>query len=260
VTRKKPSVALLLDMLCRTTVEKLASRVAFDPQSPLLKFRLLQIIDTSPDGPTPLPQRFLKLDDRIVCFLLNARQVDARLIGATRLLLPTSAEQPATVGEDLLGTVLRFVCSHQNSMRPAALKLDSPKSDGTAPDAQGQVLYFCGPYGAGKLAMAEAVCRELGAPLLVGDVEKLLNSPLPFEEVVWLLVREAALQGAALCLENFDLLTADEEKNQSLIKALLQAARTFSLLTFLLGAQPWRPRRAAGEQVFVELSLPIPDE
>lgn len=260
VTRKKPSVALLLDLLCRTTAEKLASRAAFDPQSPLVKFRLLQITDTLADGPAPLTQRFLKLDDRIVNFLLDARHMDARLIGVSRMQLPTSARRPALVPKDMLGRVVSILRSHPNSTGPCALMPYVMKQDLPAQDGPGHIFYFYGPYGVGKLALAEAVCCELGLPLLVCDVEKLVNSPLPFEEVVWLLVREAALQQAALCLENFDSLTAEEEKNQSQIKTLFQAAQTFSHLTFLLGAQSWMPRRAMSERVFIELSLPIPDE
>src|SRR5262249_51519737 len=84
--------------------------------------------------------------------------------------------------------------------------------------------------------------------------------PLPFEEATWLLVREAGLQGAALCLETFDCLTADEEKNQTHIKTLLQAAQTFSSPTFILGAQRWMPRHTMSEQAFVELAMPVHDE
>jgi SpoVK/Ycf46/Vps4 family AAA+-type ATPase len=271
VTRKKPCVALLLDLLCRTTAEKLAARASFDPQSPLLKFKLLLITDSSADGPAPLTQRFLKLDDRIVNFLLDSSQTDARLNGVARLHRPAlaalaaSAGLPAIVPKDLLGRVLRCVRSHPDSTASRAPESDAMQQDSSIQVGAGQVgagpiFYFCGPYGVGKLALAEAVCGELGLPLLVCDVERLVNSPLPFEEAAWLLVREAALQGSALCLETFDCLTADEEKNQTQIKTLLQAAQIFSSLTFILGAQRWMPRHAVSEQAFVELAMPVPDE
>ena len=85
VTRKKPSVDLVLNLLCETMPEKLAARLAFDPRSPLLKYRLLQMTDASPDGSSPLISRFLKLDDRIVNFLLGFQQIDARLEPFARL-------------------------------------------------------------------------------------------------------------------------------------------------------------------------------
>ena len=79
VTRKKPSVDLVLKLLCQTMPEKLAARLAFDPSSPLIRYRLLQMTDVSPDGPSPLISRFLKLDDRIANFLIGFEQIDARL-------------------------------------------------------------------------------------------------------------------------------------------------------------------------------------
>jgi hypothetical protein len=79
VTRKKPSADLVLKLLCQTMSERLAARVMFDPRSPLLKYRLVQMTDSSPDSPLPLLQRVLKLDDGIVSFLLGFRQMDARL-------------------------------------------------------------------------------------------------------------------------------------------------------------------------------------
>jgi SpoVK/Ycf46/Vps4 family AAA+-type ATPase len=173
---------------------------------------------------------------------------------------------PAIVPNDMLGRVLRRVRSHRDSTADSTGS--RAKSDAMLQDSSmwvgrvgaGPIFYFCGPYGVGKLAMAEAVCDELGLPLLVCDVEKLVNSSLPFEEAAWLLVREAALQGAALCLEKFDCLTADDEKNQTQIKTLLQGAHSLSFLTFILGAQRWMPRQAVSEQAFVELAMPVPDE
>lgn len=243
VTRKKPSVALLLELLCRTAADKLAARISFDVQSPLLRFKLLIVSDTSPDGPAPLTQRFLKLDDRIVNFLLDGRQVDARLIDVARLQLPTSTGRPTLVPQDPLASILRFFRSQRDSTQPS-----------------GQIFYFWGPYGVGKLELAEAACSESGVPLLICDVEKLAHSTVPFDEVARLLARETALQGAALCLEKFDSLIADDEKNETQIMALLQAVQALSLPTFILGTQRWSLNRGMRGRSFVELQLPVPDE
>jgi len=249
VTRRKPSVALTLDLLCRALPEKIAARAVFDGQSPLLKYRLVQITDGAPDGPTPLLGRFLKLDDRIVDFLLrpqeSTRFLDARLASCARLVFPETEWEQALVAENVRLRTQQFVRSHFNQ---------------TESDAREMVFYFYGPYGAGKHALAEAVCHDLGVPLLIGNVEKMLNSGGSFEEAAWLLGREAALQGAALCLENFDCLLAEEEKNQEQIRALTQAAQTFSPLTILLGRKAWKPRGAMDGQMFIDLALPIPDE
>jgi winged helix domain-containing protein len=86
VTRKKPSVDLLLSLLCRTKTEKLVARWAFEPRSPLLRYRLLQMTDNGPEGPAPLLSRQLKLDDRIVNYLLEIAGIDKRLEPFARMI------------------------------------------------------------------------------------------------------------------------------------------------------------------------------
>jgi hypothetical protein len=54
--------------------------------------------------------------------------MDARLIGVSRLRLPTSAGRPAVVPKDMLGRVLRILRSHPNSTEPRALKPDVSQS------------------------------------------------------------------------------------------------------------------------------------
>lgn len=88
VTRKKPSVDLLLSLLCETMEEKLEARSAFEPHSRLMKYRLVQVIDESPDHSSPLISRSLKLDDRVVGYLLGSGQIDVRLHSSTHLSSP----------------------------------------------------------------------------------------------------------------------------------------------------------------------------
>jgi SpoVK/Ycf46/Vps4 family AAA+-type ATPase len=245
VTRKKPTVALILDLLRCSPQEKIDARAVFDSQGPLLKYRLLQISDAAPDGPAPLLGRSLKLDDRIVGLLLGHRVLDARIASCARLTFPDTEWEQASVDEVTRRRTRRFARSHFDRTDSGSLEL---------------LFHFHGPYGAGKHALAEAVCHEFGIPMLVCDLEKTLNLAAPFEEAVWLLGREAALHQAAICLENFDCLAADEEKNRDRIGALTHAIRTFSTLTFLLDRCSWKPHGDVSGQTFISLALPIPDE
>jgi len=245
VTRKKPSIVLVLNLVCHTMQEKLAARVAFHPQAPLLKYRLLQMTDSSSDGPGPLLSRFLKLDERIVNFLLGFGQMDARLESIARLVSPQAEFEQVMVAEEVQSRMRSFIRSHFSETRAVR---------------QNVVFYFYGPYGSGKQSLAEAVCHDLGFPLVIGDVGKMLGGQLPFEEIVWLLGREAVLQPAALCLENFDSLLVDDDKYQSQLKSLLEASRTFSRLTFLLGSRTWKPQGLLSEDLFIDLEFTIPDD
>ena len=240
VTRKKPSVDLTLDLLCRTAGERLAARAAFDPRATLLECRLLQASDGSPE-PAPLLQRSLKLDDRVVNFLLGFGQMDARLDPVARLVSQRAEINSALINDGLRVRVNDFLQSH----------FGEPKRAG-----QNLIFYLHGPYGSGRRALAESVSHDLGLPLIIGDVEKMLGGALPFEETVRLLGREAVMQPAALCLENMDCLIAEPDKHRAELLSLFEAIRDFSRLTFLLGAQAWWPPGRLCEEPFIELELP----
>ncbi len=244
VTRKKPSVDLLFSLLCPTMKDKLAARLAFDPQAPLLKYRLLQMTDGLPDQQAPLLSRALKLDDRVVSFLMDLGQMDARLEHVARLASTEAGLELTAVHDGMRSRIGQLARSHFSETKPGSESL---------------VFYFCGRYGSGKRSVTSAICRDLGLALVLGDVSKMLTAQSPFEEMIRLLGREAVLQSAALCLENFDCLLADGDKNRSLLKSLIEAASTFSRITVLLGSEPWKPQGLFKEGVFISLDFPIPD-
>jgi hypothetical protein len=244
VTCKKPSVDLVLNLLCQTMPERLAVRSIFDPRAPLLKYRLVQMTDTAPDGPAPLLQRCLKLDDRIVNFLLGLRQMDARLERMAHVLTPQPEGHLATVSGDLCQQMRSFLQTH----------FSTPQS--LAPNV---IFYLHGPYGSGQRALAESVSHDLGLSLLVGDVEQMLSGPLGFEEAIWLLCREAVLQRAVLCLEHVDGLLAEPDKHRAQMQVLVEAIRTFARVAFLLDSQVWQPQGVLCEEAFIALEMPHTD-
>ncbi len=247
VTRKKPSVDLVLNLLCHTMQEKLKARLAFDLQSPMLKYRLLQITDSLPDGPVPLLSRFLKLDDRIANFLLGFAQIDARIESLVEVVYPQREWDQVMVPEEIKNRVQRFTHTYF--------------ADNKQLIRQNVVFYFYGPYGSGKRSLAEAVCYDLGLPLIIGDVEKMFAGQLSFKEVTELICREVILQKAILCLENFDCLLTDDEKHRFFIKSFLKEVKKYAgLMIFLLGSRHWKPQGLLNECIFLDLEFPIPDD
>jgi len=244
ITQKTPTVDLLASLLCETTKEKVEARSAFDSQAPLLKYRLLRLIDGSPDHGSPLISRSLKLDDRVVGFLLGSREIDVRLQGAARLISPLSEIEPGMVTDEARARLVDF----------------STAELGAARQRQSVIFSFSGPYGGGKRSMARAVCGDLSLPLIAADVSKMLSAEIPFGEMIWLLGREAVLLGAALCLENFDSLLSDDNKLVQELKSLVEMMRAFRPLTFLIGRRPWQPREFFNDADLVQIDFPIPDD
>ena len=244
VTRKKPSVDLILKLLCQTLPEKLAARVAFDPSSPLVKYRLLQMTDASPDGPSPLISRFLKLDDRIVNFLLGFEQLDSRLEPFVRLVSGQAKLDEVPVGEQIQRRMRSFTGWHSRHRESRREPI---------------VFHFSGPYGSGKRLLAEAICHELRLPLLLAEADKMTSGQMSSEETLWLMGREAVLQSAGLCIQDFDSLLADE-KQTILLKSLLEVTKIFSITLFLLGRRTWKPLGLLDDVAFVDCEIPIPDD
>lgn len=165
-TRKKPGVDLLLNLLCKTLPQRLAARAALDPSAPLFKFKLLQLTDNSAEGQPPLRARTLKLDDRIVNFLLGHRQLDARLERFARIVVPQADAANTMVAQEFYQRADRFLHAYFKEQQSAGRNV---------------LLYLQGPVNSDQRSAVEAICRSYDLPLLVADVEAIKASPLPFD-------------------------------------------------------------------------------
>ena len=243
-TQQKPCVGLAQLLLCASQAERLAARAAFDPSASLFKFMLLQMTDAGSDGRTPLLSRSLKLDDRIVNFLLGHTQIDARLERFARIVSP---------GQNPVGMFAAHEVYHRAKNFVEAYFAE-PQSIG-----RNVILYLHGPANTDRRLVVEAVCDDFDLALLVADVEAMKAGQLPFEQAAWLLAREAALQSAVLCLENADCLVAEPEKHSVELNSLIESAKTFSRLTFVLASRHWQPQRLTPESLFLSIAVSRPD-
>lgn len=244
VTRKKPSVDLVMNLLLNTMYEKLHARVAFEPVGPLLKFRLLHLFDDS-SGPTPLISRFLKLDDRVADFLLGSDRIDARLGAIARIPQQERGVDSSRVRGESQERIRTFVRAYFGDPGPGKENL---------------IFYFYGPYGSGKLALGELIAGDLGLPLLVGDLARMSDGPHPFEEATWLLGREALLQPAILCLDNFDHLLAGDNNSNAHLEVVLEMVRSCSPFAIFFGDRPWSPHGLLKDSRFLDVRFKIPDD
>jgi DNA polymerase III delta prime subunit len=241
VTRKKPTVGLMLDLLCDTPEDAIAARPFFTQRAALLKYHCCRA--SEPATEASFLSRSLKMDERITEYLLGRRQLDPALDSSASLVFPASEPGPVVVDEDLLDRVF--------TVAEACCSVDS--------DRRGIVLHLVGARGAGKRALAEAVCGRAGFPLVVADLEKIASGSLPFDEAVTRLCRETLLLPAALCVEGIDVLAKDAEKNRHQLETFFDAIRAFSRLTFLLGCEPLTPKAFEKGPGFVAVKVPPPD-
>ncbi len=237
VTKKRPSVDLVLNLLSPSFESKLGQRSRFLPQAPLVRHRLLTLFDDPSQHAPPLLGKYLKVDERIVAYLLNSDELDARLLAW--------AERRAASDrlEDLL--------LPDDYKRRLALLVRGPAQPG------GLILYLQGPYGIGKQTAAGALGRELGQGLLVVHGKELVEAgPATFEDTAQLILREALLLGDVLYWEGFDALLGNEQRND--LSVLMRQLEGRQGLTLLAGQATWEPADALRAHTFVRVEFPRP--
>ncbi|MFC0541508.1 ATP-binding protein [Kutzneria chonburiensis] len=165
ITRKRPSVDLVLELLCDNEPQRWSASALFTPAAPLLRHGILHLVDDpgSPSGSSGLAQ-FLALDQRIRQFLIGSTELDAMLAGHTQLIRPAGAEITAEADQ------LARLAEHEPNL----------------------VCYLHGPVGVGKRDLAVQACDRLGVPLISVDTDDIPSS------VLRRVFREAVLQGAAV--------------------------------------------------------------
>lgn len=242
VTRKAPTVDLAMNLFLNSTDQRLEARSAFDPGAALLRFKLLQVPENEAET-TPLLSRQLKLDDRMVNFFLDVQRPEARLDRPMTLLQPK---------QDLAAKV----CNDKDQQ----FVRDFIKSDFSGAGGGNLVVYCRGACRAEKEAFAESIASDLGQRVLVADLVQLAEGPLAFEEALWLAGREALLQPAVLCLENFDALSGEDLNSQTRLKLIFDVAKACCRQVLLFGRRSWQPRGLLNESIFVDLYFPTPDD
>ncbi len=244
ISRRKPSIELILSLLCSTDEEKIKARSLFLPQAPLLKSHILHIVENPQEQKSSLLSRFLKLDNRVVDFLLGIRALSNEVESFSRLVFPQADPNEIYLPEKIKTQLIQLTKSHLRG------------SDGTQDKL---IYYFYGPYGSGKQSLAEVICSELNVPIIIVDLETLLYKEQPFENSIRLVFREALLQPAAIYINNLHCLLNEEEKYKSYLKILIDTIEEFSWLTFLAGEIPWEPAGLFKGNNFIKIDFPIPD-
>jgi len=245
ITRKKPSAELVLDLLSYTEEERWKARSALSEHGPLFRWGLLQATDDpqSPSGSSGLG-RLLKIDQRILNYLLGDNVPDGRLHDLAVLLRPSTPIERVLVDPMIKERLLNLTDSFFTGKKSGKKRL---------------VLYLHGPYGAGKHDLALGICEELGSLMLYLDFELLLAKGRDFEKLLRLAFREGALLQAALYIHNADVMQGEDGKAKGLQKTLENVSAEHGWLTFIAGEKPWSHKGAFKGSVFHAVRLPVPD-
>ena len=237
ITKKKPTVDLALNLLCPTTEAKVAGRVHFAVDAPLIRHSLLLLIGDPNQNKPPLLSHALKVDEQIVNLILGQARLDARLASCCNLSWPLIVLEglPLPVAtKDALRGMVRKAWETRHPLR----------------------VYFHGAPGTGKLQMAEALAAEVGAPMLVVDLVRALASKTDFDQLLRLIFREAWFQDALLFLEGWDAVT--QEPQSIAYPSLLEELKKDGGITLMAGTKPWDVAIDGPNDIII-VAFPMPE-
>lgn len=222
MSRKLPSAALILSLCASGSARRAARSEAFGSQAPLLRYQLLHPAEETPGG-LPVSGKGLRLDERIVVFLLGDRSIDSRIADHVSRCAP------------------RESAAHLTASQRASVEGMLGAAGGVASSAAGKrkaVFYLHGSPQGGADMVAQEAARRLGLPLLAVDAERLAALPGGFQEGAFLLLRECLLAQAAAYVRRVDRVF-DQDRNGQQCAALLRRLVEMAGIAFLSGERPW---------------------
>jgi SpoVK/Ycf46/Vps4 family AAA+-type ATPase len=234
VTKKRPTVDLVIKLLCSSMEEGFRVREIFSPFSPLLKNHLIYL--SGEEAQIPLLSRSIKVDERIIFFLLGSDLIDPYIRNFSKLIYPERTFNDLILEDNKKNELMELVKKHPGNNIPL-------------------IFFFHGPYGAGKKMVAEAACNELRKPMLVIDSKALIKDESLF--IFNMILREAQLQNSSVYFEGIDALWKEKEVTASIMK-IFQALDSFQNLVFMSGEDRWEPSGIIHDHGFISMAFPVP--
>ena len=215
VTQKSPTVNLVLELLCKSFPEMLEHRNAFLPGVSLTKNQIINLHEDRYLKSTPLLNKSLQLDERIISYLLDITRIDSRLLPFTQLVVPKLSLEDIVLPEETRHFFDTLVKQFEEA----------------------PICHLYGDNGTGKKATAEAVCSKLGLPILNVDLNRIPAKEGLLDTVIPIIFREGLLHNAALYLDNFDRLLTDEEGKIKVGNSLLTGLSKYPQWIFIASNQ-----------------------
>lgn len=184
----------------------------------------------------------MRLNPRILRFLLDFEEEDPELLGIARLVLPDAA--------DLV--LNKEAQTRWEWMERAVMEEPGP-----------QVHYLWGPKGAGKKALVESVLSTAGKPVYVIDTESLKENENIGKRLKSICC-ELLLKDAIPCLTHFESVQETEEDGQAaskkagLRRKLLNEILDVSRLVFVISEKEWK-YGWEWEALRMDWQIPAPD-
>jgi ATPase family associated with various cellular activities (AAA) len=236
VSKKNPTVDLTLNLLLSNIGGRIQARKYFGADSPLIRSRLLEFKSEPENASSSLLATFIKLDPGIVNFLFEHDALDKRVARCARL-----AMQPADATDGSVNQTVK-------------VKLDEYLQ--VSDQKHFAAFYFEGREGVGKLATAQEFCIHRGIPMLIVDVDRMIESTQFREEALSLVLRDAKLRSAVIFFKGFDSLF--DRQHSNLLREFAARFLGQSIVTIMSGEKPWDGCEIIDPRLILRIDFPSP--
>ena len=248
VTRRRPTVDLVLQLLSRSFADRLANRRLFAADAPLVRPGILKLVPDPAHADPPIIGHAVRLEEDVIAFLLGeegaaGEPLDRRLAHAARWDTGDAQLDLAPNARSVADRLVR--------------RLGGTEADGPA-------LHFLlvGPNEREKIEIARHAARALGRPLLEIDLERLAKSDVPWSTALLLAARTGRLHEALVLWmagEALERAPADAA-GPTRLDAWLSALDAMDEPAALLATAEQQPRWAAvASERFLRIDFPLPD-
>ncbi len=237
VTRKRPTVNLVLDLLCPAGAERFGRLEHFSAQAPLFQGRFLEKAQEA-TGKVPLLSQPLQADESVVGWLLGQYQPRPE---AAPFLCLSELEAGASEVETLLDT--------QTWVELERLAAPSP------------LVVLVGADRLGQEAAARLLAKRRGLPLLTLDLQVVAEQDRSsLEEVFRLALRDAQILSAGLFVQGWDAWNGEHLAGEgSGREQALREACTATTMVILAGRFAWNPGGFDRERNLTWFEFPLPE-
>lgn len=233
ITKKHPTVDLVLALLSPDWEGRMACRPIFAEDRPLLRYGLVRFMDDPQERDPSSLGRFLKVDERVVNELLGDGAIDRRLLPFTGVAEPACAPEDDALPEPIRARLLRAA----RSFRPGEV-----------------IVTVTGTDERTRRSAVELVCAEYGLRLVHCDLGRAREAEDQIDALASRLVREAVLRHAGVYLHGFEGVEAADRNVVRQAAAVVRAFAGCGLPLFLAG-------ELEGEDPgpTVRIDIPLPD-
>ena len=233
VTRRRPSVRLILDLLGEPGVEKLALAAYLHEAAPLFRHTLLTYMVESPPANAHWLNQTLQPSETVVAWLRGHYEPDGPLAEHATL----ASVAPDATAELLAGHVTKSLCRATGA-------------------AQSPILVFYGQDVLAQQAAVHLIASDQQLPVLLVDLKAVVGEENPAQTVVQLALRDAQLTGALLCLKGWEVcLDSERQIDPALVGKLCEHQGAIVLVS----SEAWQVRGLARRRPFLWQEFATPN-